>query len=1154
MSNRFTGHIILFFFFISFTGIAQPTPKNTASSVLSTGNWYKLGVTGPGMYKIDHAFLQKLGIQPDVINPKNIGIYGNGGAMLPQANKLSRPDDLHQNAIYIAGEADNKFDGTDYILFYAPGPHQWQYHEGTKQFTHDYNIYSDTAYYFLTIGHSPGKRVSQTSIPGSGPLIETFIDHVYHEQDHVNMLQSGREWYGEIFNSNTRTRDLTFPLPDVVPNSTILVTSAVMANSPNSSSFTLSANNTPLGTQSFTGRGSHYYHAEGENNIKTYPVNFNALTTSNSIKLSLTYNNNGISEATGYLNYLEVNAERALKLTGNFLAFRSLANRGANNISTFKINNVTENAQVWDVTNLHAARALPFQVNNDTGTFNTKSDSLREFVVFTGNNFPAPFTAGKVANQSLHGLNLNGDLDFVIITHPLFKAQADKLANHRRTRDQLQVEVVTTQAIYNEFSSGAQDVTAIRDFMRMLYNRRNTSSGKTLYLLLFGDASYDYKSGNNTSKVRTPNNSNFVPVYESRESLNPLSTYSSDDYYGLLEDQEGVWSEDNFSFSETVDIGIGRLPAKTVSEAEVLVNKIIHYDSPQSFGRWRNQITLVADDGDGTEHLRDAEEVANMLQQSQPAYNIKKIYLDMFPQEAVPNGQRSKATVAEIEKAIDQGSLILNYTGHGNETSLAHEQIITTSQITNWKNLDKLTFFLTATCEFGRFDDPKRNSGAELALLNKEGGAIGMLTTTRPVFASSNRLLSRNFYQYAFTPVNGEAPRLGSLMLNTKNSSISQINNRNFTLLGDPTQQLATSKLQAVIKTINNLSVSETQPDTLKALANITLKGAVLDQANTVKNDFDGILHATIFEKEAIAKTLGDESYSNQSNVREIKVRETIIYDGQASVKNGEFQISFVVPKDIAYNFGTGKISLYATDGNKDATGTGNILVGGTAKTIVEDITPPIIKLFLNNTNFVTGDLTGKEATLLVNLFDESGINTTGLGIGHDITAILDDQTTNPITLNNYYKTKENSYKEGQVSYVINNLSPGPHTLTVKAWDTYNNSSEAVIKFTVSDTDKLALGKISNYPNPFFNQTTFQFSHNRAGEDLHIQIQIFTVTGKLVNTLKTQTTSTYPGTFTWNGKDERGNPLSRGIYIYKIFVRSMKDGSQTERTNKLILY
>lgn len=1115
-------------------------------SVLSSGEWYKLAVTQSGIHKIDKATLQALGINTQTIDPRTIQLFGNGGKMLPQPNSAPVIDDLQENAIVVTGEQDGQFNDNDFILFYGQGPHSWHFNRQQDRFEHTYNVYSDTAFYFLRVGYSSGLRVqNRAQESGATQTITTFNEHVFHERDLMNAVHSGREWYGEEFNTFTTSREFTLPVSGLVSGTAPKLTAAMLGNSSTGSSFTFRSGNATLGTITIAGRGTYPYHPEGVDGTQTFSLPLQANATE--ARINITFNLLTDASATGNLNYLELNYLRQLKLYNQQTAFRSVASLNSS-ISNYSIADAPNTAKVWDVTD--PLRPLQQQTNySGTLQFTAPSDILREFVVFNENSIDLkPIVKGKVANQNLHSLNLDGTIDHVIITHPSLVQEANRLAAHRNSRSNLKSIVVTTTQVYNEFSSGRLDVTAIRNFMRMLYNRSNKPANELMYLLLFGDASYDFKN-------RLLNNTNLVPAYQSRQSLHPIASYSSEDYYGFLDPEEGEWAEDN-SGDQLLDIGIGRLPVRNAQEAATMVDKIIAYETNSNLGKWRTQVTLVSDDGDFNEHQEDAEALADFLENEAPDYTASKLYLDLYRQEAVANGQRAPQLNRDLTAAVEQGTLLVNYTGHGNEVSWAAEQVLTIPQITSWQNSDRLTFMLTATCEFGRYDDPTRISGAEIALMHPNGGTVGLITTTRPVYSSGNRVLNRNFFKSAFTPPTGIIPRLGDLVLQTKNNSITDnvsgsrgVYNRNFTLLSDPGLRLASPPLKAQITHIND---REAAADTLRALGKVTLKGQVTTNSGALASDFNGTLRITIFEKQTTQQTYGDERAPRVP----IKLRKNVLYEGAATVANGLFSVSFVVPKDIAYQYGAGKITLYASSTTQDAIGSNTtVTVGGTSGQAVTDNTPPRVELYLEDESFVFGGSTGTAPNLLIKLFDENGINTAGFGIGHELVAVLDGNEESPIILNEYYTSDKDSYQSGRISYQLKDLENGPHTLRFKAWDTHNNSAEEYIEFFVSNEADFSLDHVLNYPNPFSTNTTFHFDHNRAGEDLDIQVQIYTISGKLIRTLETTsyTAPAHVAAISWNGRDEYNELLGRGVYIYRISVRSRHDGAKASKFEKLVI-
>ncbi|GAA3934210.1 type IX secretion system sortase PorU [Hymenobacter algoricola] len=1160
---------------------------HSPTSVLKQGQWFKIGVPENGIYKIDKNTLRAIGVNVQGLDPRRLQLFGNAMGTLPQRNNAYRPDDLVENAVYVAGEGDGSFDDNDYLLFYARGPHTWSSDASTRLFRHTLNAFTDTAYYFVRVGSAPGRRVA--AAPGAGTptaSISQYAYHNYYERDLVNLIKSGRQWMGEGFTSGAGAKEFAFATPDLVPSSNLQVTSYTAARSAVgiTTRFDLTLNGNPLGSQNIDGISAltQLYPEAANGSLRTFSTALPPAPAATT-RVGLSYAGGSDPAAQGWLDYVEINAQRQLRLIGSQVDFRSFENIAPGATSQFVLN--TPGATVWEVTNPRRPRSYTV----DGGNFRAVTDSLREFVAFTGSNFPAPIGFGAVGNQNLHELNLDGRLDMVIVTYPPFFAEAERLANWRRTNDNLNVRVVTTTQVYNEFSSGGQDVTAIRDLMKMVYDR--TPAGKTVFLLLFGDASYDYKSdlANNPDrlpdwwKTRSPLNGdkinqNFVPTYQSRESFsvaydrpnsNPVGTgpsYNSDDYFGLLDDREGYWNESIYysrDSTELLDIGIGRLPIRTprdkpasTAQAAAVVNKLIRYDQPVGFGKWRNRITFVADDGDRNYHLTTSTDPpAERLTQLHPEFNAHKVYLDLYPQVIAAGGQRSPECNRAIDESIEQGSLIVQYSGHGGTKGWADEQIMTNASVLNLQNRDRLTFLLTATCDFSTFDNPEFDSAGEQALTDTNGGAVGLLTTTRLAFTGSNDDLVNAFYASAFEPINGKKPRMGDILQATKNGSISGVLNRNFVLLGDPSMRLAYPDQQVTLDSINGRLLTATNSDTLKALSTVTMSGKVRT-GGAVNSSFNGKAQLTIYEKPAVVSTLGNEDAPVQ-----VTVQENVIYAGQATVRNGNFRLRFVVPKDINYSFGLGKVSLYASDSVRRVDGHGARLVPVGGANILaltdRDTLAPTIRLFLDDTTFVFGGLTGTTTTLLARLKDKSGINTAGSGIGHEITATLDNDPSKLTVLNEFYTANVDNFQQGQVKYLFKDLPTGPHILRLKAWDTYNNSAEKDLEFIAASSQKLALEHVLNYPNPFSTTTTFHFDHNRAddGDELDVQVQIFTISGKLVRTLRATALGSDPHfkALSWNGRDEFDDQLARGVYVYRVSVKSQQTGTMASKFEKLVI-
>lgn len=1123
-----------------------------SNSVLQSGTWYKVAIGSDGIYKLPYTFFQGLGHDMTTLNPQNIRVYGNGGQSVPELNSAPRPDDLVENAIYVEGENDGVFNEADYVLFYGKGTNTWTYDStACFRFTHDVNLYSDSAYYFITTDLGAGKRI-QTQASSSSPATHTvtsFDDYAFHENDNVNFIKSGRQWFGEYFD-NVTSYNFSFSFPNIDPaypasvNTNMASRYLISGNA--SYAISSQSGSTIISTASVSG-SSYDHYARIMSGCYTFTP------SSPTITVNVTKQT---ADAVAWLDYIEVNVRRLLTLSGSQMQFRDMQSVGPGRIAQYELTSSLP-AQVWDISDIYNIKAQT--LSNPSSTlyqFTLPADSLKQYIAFTGSSFNTPVYNGTVANQDLHALS---DKDYIIVAHPDFYQEAVQLAQFHENKDTLSTIVVTPQQIYNEFSSGAQSASAIRDFIKMFYDRAAGADEMPQYLLLFGDGSYDNKN-------RFTNNTNFIPSYQSENSTIPTSTYVSDDFYGLLDDNEGVWNFD------AVDVGIGRFPVKNKSEAQTAVNKILSYTktgfapttgsesscnnqaSTSPFGSWRNIICFVGDDEDGGIHTSQADQQATLVDTTYDSYDIDKIYLDAYQQEATPGGNRYPGVVDAINKRIEKGCLIMNYTGHGGEVGLAHERVIEVSQINKWNNANNLFLFFTATCEFSRYDDPDRTSAGEYAFLNANGGAIALFTTVRLVFASPNFLLNRDFYTAAFEPVNGRMPRLGDLYEFIKNQpGGNSVNSRNFTLLGDPALTLAYPKYSIMTDSVNSSLVTSLSSDTLKALSFVRVSGHLNDNDGNLLSSYNGTLYPTVYDKPQTITTLSNDG--SASPPYSFKLQKNVLYKGKVSVTNGRYSFSFIVPKDIAYQYGIGRISYYAENGTEDAQGNyEKIIIGGSNDTAASDAIGPEVSLYMNDVKFVYGGLTDENPDIYSVIKDNNGINTVGNGIGHDIAAVLDGNTEKSIILNDYYQSDLNSYKSGSIRYPLEELSEGKHTLKLKVWDVYNNSSETYTEFVVAKSAKLALTHVLNYPNPFTTRTQFYFEHNQTCSMLEVQVQIFTVSGKLVKSIdQFVTTEGFRSEpVEWNGRDDFGDKIGKGVYVYRVKVKTT-EGSTAEKYEKLVI-
>jgi len=1110
------------------------------SSVLRSGSWYKVAVSQNGVYKITYDDFRKMGFDAGATDPRKIRIYGQAGGMLPQPNATVRPYDLVEHTIFVSGEADGTFNSGDYILFYAQGADRAAYDVNRSIIAYESNLYSKQNYYFITIGDSNGKRIAtQESLTGDYPVISEYTDFVYHELDSYNELKSGREWLGERFDLTT---DYTFEfsLPGILENTDVRFVSDVVGQSFNSgASFKVYLNNQQIAQQSTGTIFNTRYAIKGIHQRDTLRFNSSTVAAAANSKLQIKYQFTKASGTSrGFLDFFLLNVQRRLALYNNQTLFRSAASL-TQATSRYSVASVSDKCMIWDISNPYTPAQQQYSLQNGTATFALSASSLKEFVVFN-DVVPAPELIGKVNNQDLHGLAAP---QFLIITHPDFQAAALRLAQHRTSYSNMSVAVVSVYDVYNEFSSGRQDVTALRDFIKHVYDK---SPGTLRNVLLFGRSSYDYKD-------RVAGNTNYVPTYESRNSLSPLDTYSSDDYFGFMELSEGNWGEGSALQAHTLDLGIGRLPVKTVAEANTVVDKILYYDTHKAtYGSWRKKVVFVADDGNNEdgftrEHQAQANEMTDSLERNTPQFDTRKIFLGTYTKTVQPSGETMPEVNELITEEFDRGALIINYTGHGSEKVWADERVFTDTDIDALENT-LYPFLVTATCEFGRHDDPATISSSELSVLREKAGSIGLVTTARPVNSTTNFKLNTEFYKAAFTTDAGVYPSLGETFLKTKNNSISGVANRNFSLLADPSQTLAIPESRIVITALQTASGS----DTLKALSTVHVQGQVQDISGGVLSGFNGILEATLFDKQAEFVTIG----RNNPAFR-FKQWYNALFRGKASVKNGEFAFDFIVPKNIAYETGTGKLSLYAAvpAAGKDASGAyADFKIGGSEQNAAADNTPPTLQLYMGDTTFVNGGVVTPNTMLIARVQDASGINISNYGIGNTMVAVLDDDDA-VFVLNEYYSANTDDFTKGWINFPVKGLAPGRHRITVRVWDTYNNPAQAVIDFIVTDGEKLIIESFGSYPNPCQGETTFFFTHNRSGDDLSVHLEINLATGQHVETYDILVSGSpyHVNLLEINTLTTNGKKLQPGLYLARLVVRSLSNGSKNERVAKLIV-
>lgn len=1098
-------------------------------SALKDGDIYKFTVKETGVHRLDFAFLKnELKISNlDQIDPRTIKIYGNGGGMLPEANAIERPDDLIENNILISGEEDGKFDATDFILFYAIGPDKWSFDPLSKTFSRPKNIYDDEAFYFIKISSGNGVRLPvQNSVANTAYTSTSFNDFQRLEDDKTNLLAQhplncgqggGKLWVGDFFSEGVKEKIYTdkFPFPNIVATEPVLVRAQFVAGNDNNSTFdlTVAGQSLPVIVS-----GSSPGDCEGNyGSSSSVEQSLRLPTSATALDVKVTYSAG--TGSRGWLDYIEIVCKRLLTFTGSQMAFRDV-NSLKYKSTNFPLANANSNLLVWDITKPQKPQNQQFTLSGNSLSFGQNTEGvLREFVAFdkTAALLKPTAVVGKIANQNLHSID---NVDQIIIYHKDFEGAAKKLAAHRRSYSKFNVEIAEIGQVYNEFSSGALDPTAIRDFARMVSKR----TPRFKYMLLMGDGSFDYKR---TYPLGNLQASDFIPPFESVESFSIVDSYPSDDYFALLSDTEGG------DLNGDLDIGVGRIPCKTATEAENVVEKILMYENPKSLGDWRNRTAFMSDDGDGNAHLGSAEYVGNGVLNSYRNLNLDKLYVDAYKIEVSAGGSR----VPQMNEAIYQnqykGLLALCYLGHGGPKGLAQERILLREDLEGWRNKDRLPLLVTATCSFSGYDNPKEVSAGEAAILNPNGGAIALFSTVRAVYADKNEVLTKAVFDTAFSKTNFRAQLLGDIYRNAKNSSRTGINGNKFALIGDPAVRLALPRHNVATTKINGRAVSTTLKDTVKALQQVSIEGTILDDNGAIMTDFNGTIYPTVFDKAQTLRTLGQ---ANGSYSQDFVVQRNIIFKGAASVKNGVWSFTFTIPKDIDYAFGQGKISYYAQDTVRDAAGSfENFVVGGTTSSLTSADAPPKVEVFINNDKWVSGGTTNANPVLYVKLSDDKGFNVSGTSIGHDLTATLND-ARNPFILNGFYEAVKDDPTKGIVKYPLSNLTPGKYSIRVKGWDIANNAGEGTTEFIVAESGSDGVSKLLSYPNPFSDMTRFRFEHNLNAQTLRVKLTIFNTVGQLVKTIEEDvpTDGTTVDGLSWNGTDDLGNRLASGIYIYRL--------------------
>ena len=1100
----------------------------------SNASWHRFSVEDTGVQKLDKNFLRQLGIPVDSIDPRTLRIYGRGGQMLPLKN-AAEVETLYENALLVVGEDNGSFDDADYILFMGYAGDTWNAESQTFK-----NLYHNTATYYITYGASPGKRilVEEGSALVSANAVKSGIYQTVLEENNYNIGSLGRRWFAERF-SDGQKETYTLQTPNVASGTTIDVVARVAAASSSNTSFTFAA-----GSKTKT----LFVSPTSNTTLASEPsMRFNSISgvihleleAASEVTAELSYDTNGDFSSNGYLDFVLGQYKRKLSASGGSFLFTLDATTNAQELA---ISDATTETTLWELNN-DVVYTRP--VDATTFGVDVLVDKDAKFVLATDYKTPTYRRSTRTFSPTsfLAQLQALPPTTYLLITSEEYRGEAERLVSHRIENRGLQAQLVTLEEIYEAFSTGQQDIAAIRNFVRFLY----TSQDKQLkYLCLFGDTSFDYQK-------RTRANDMVVPTYHALNSFSLTNSYMSDDFFTMMDSGEGLLSS-----GDRMDLAVGRMVFSNTTQATVVVDKVMAYEAPENKGSWNNSFTLMSDDVDHDWEFVIQEKLdllGDELQLNKPFLNITKLHSDAFAQVASAGGDRYPDVEMALENRLSQGTLVLNYFGHGGEDGLSNEFLVDKDMASTVFHPGKYPLFITSTCEFSRFDNHDRQTAGELIYQNPTGGAVSLISTTRQIYVTNginyNNIISKHLFSFGSDDYISIAEALRKAK-----SEFSDTNQKRIVFyIGDPAVKLHIPKREIKITHINGVDIDSATDEQLQlsALNTVTIDGVAVGSSGATLDSFNGKVTLQVFDKQVQRTTLGNDGHKKMNFTALGKQ----IFQGLSTVKSGKFTSTFVVPKDINLTPGEARVTMIAFNADKSESLGGHsskLIIGGLNTSAPQDNQGPEINVYLNNRSFVDGDRVFSSPTLIIDLADENGINTTG-GIGHDITAILDDNQTNPLVLNAFYSTAIDDFTKGTLSYPLNNLATGVHSLAIKAWDTHNNPSTKTITFWVMDNNDLQIERVFNSPNPVTNQTTFFVQHNRPRELLEANLYIFTMDGKRIyDSSQNVFSSGYLlDSLRWDATSYSGQKVNKGTYLYTIELISSLSQSTATYSAKLII-
>ena len=1115
----------LYFLFLTLSN-AQPVAAQTAD--LSKGKWVKLATTKQAIYQVSGAQLKQMGFSLP-INSSKLQLYGFDLTKLTEKVPANVPVGNQELAIEIRDGGDGNFDEKDIFLFYAQGNLRWEKDLISQHWNAKKLHYSDTAYYFFTIGEN-GKRINRINNSTiASQKVNTYTAHFIWEQDSVNLLNSGKLWLGAPMGQGvgkTAIVNYSFNSNKLQNNAPVLFdVQFVSTNYNQNAQFDIKWNNTKIKTISVQPVSGLVYDAVANSIVDSFsywPAQ-NNMTSNN-----LTIQYNAPQGSTGYIDYIDMHLPMELSFDDNpYFVFDG--QEDAQNFE-YQIANSDTTGFVWDISNPLQPLSLSTTYLNNNTQFTRKGSVGQQFIALKQNAFESIVNLDTLANQNI--IINNALFDYLIIAPSGFQRAAIQLKNFHEQTNGFKVTIIDPVKIYNEFSGGLVNPIAIRNYLKLLHNNAvKSGNGFIQYLCFFGSADFNLKKLNSLYQV---------PTYESNSSLDILNTYASDDFYAVL--KEGA-DMNKPSTIDSLDIAIGRIPAKTAAEADTMVNKIIQYSLANKKGAWQNQITWIADDGDYNLHLQDAESIISGVQKTNANWNHKKIYLDLFAASKNAGGFTYPLVENEIQQTLNSGTLVLNYTGHGNYSRLTEEAVINEQNMQAWNNAGQLPLMITASCDFAPYDQPQLNPIGFNSLMKNSKGIIGLVAANRLVFAYSNKQINEQFIQALLVQDNaGKYNSIGKALQKAKRINWAmqgdKLNAFKFNLLGDPALKLAYAKNSIQLNLKDSLIAGEVS----------SIKGSVFSNQQ-LYSSFNGLVDCIVYDVVKEKTTLANQSSSIKTT---ILTRDAIIYRGKATVSKGQFTLNFVLPKETSTVAGNIRIQAFAYNNNEDALGINDqVFVKAPKANNSLDTIGPTIQAYINDTNFTNNSWVSKNAILMVQLKDSAGIQSSGNSLGHDLQLIIDNDVQHPFVLNNYFIADLDTYQSGSIVFGLPNLLIGKHQLVIKAWDLLGNLSKDTLWCIVPETNILMAKDLVNKPNPMNQFTQFSFDLNIQDIGVETEFSLRNLNGQqLVNRVLTHKSISNKWVMDWDGRDQSGAVIPPGYYIYTITIRS---GSQIFMlSNKLI--